>query len=175
MPSSESIKHTKWGVTIGLAAAAAVLVTLVVLAFLWPTITSSPKSLPVAISGPDAQVQQVKSQLEAGTDGAIELTVVDSRDAAVQGLKDRSYYGAIVLGQSPELLEASAAGPAPLQMMNQLAQNLQQQMTAQAASSSSSPSTAAAKLVVTDVVRWLLRMRAAPDCQRPLSRWCWAA
>ncbi|WP_394940641.1 hypothetical protein [Psychromicrobium sp. YIM B11713] len=154
MRNSEPLKHTKWSVAVGLAAAAALLVTLVILAFLWPTVTSSAKSLPVAITGPAAQVQQVKSQLAAGTGDLLELTVLDSRDAAVQGIKDRSYYGAIVVSQHPELLEASAAGPAPLQIMNQLAQNLQQQLSLQSAQAAAAgaPPSPAVKLVVTDVV-----------------------
>lgn len=154
MAQSESVKHTKWPVALGLAAAAAIMVTLVILAFLWPTVTSSAKSLPVAISGPAAPVQQLKSQLEKATDGVFELAVVESRDAAVNGIKDRSYYGAIVIGQAPEVLEASAAGPAPLQMMNQLAQNLQQQLSLQTAQAvaAGAPATPAVKLVMTDVV-----------------------
>ncbi|WP_052663832.1 hypothetical protein [Psychromicrobium lacuslunae] len=154
MAQEESVKHTKWQVALGLAAAAAVAVTLVVLAFLWPTVTSSAKSLPIAISGPTAPVQQLKAQLEKASEGVFELTVVESRDAAVSGIKDRSYYGAIVIGQAPEVLEASAAGPAPLQMMNQLAQNLQQQLSLQAAQAAAAgaPATPTVKLVVTDVV-----------------------
>src|SRR5947199_92804 len=58
--SSPSVRparpHTTWPVALGLGLVASVIVTLVVLAFLWPTKTADPHDLPVGIAGPTAVV-----------------------------------------------------------------------------------------------------------------------
>ena len=44
--------HTRWGRAIGIAVGAALLVGVVVLAFMWPAITSTVKDFPIAVAGP---------------------------------------------------------------------------------------------------------------------------
>ncbi|MBW8871898.1 MAG: hypothetical protein JF618_06920 [Leifsonia sp.] len=46
------VPHTPWGRAVALALGAGVVVVAILLAFLWPTITSSVKDLPVAVAGP---------------------------------------------------------------------------------------------------------------------------
>lgn len=102
------------------------------LAFLWPTITSSVKDLPIALTGGSAQIAQVETQLEKAGDGTFSVTTAASRDEAVRLITTREVYGAIVLGPKPEVLTAGAAGAAPAQIMTQLAATLQKQANAQA-------------------------------------------
>ena len=57
--------------------------------------------------------------------GGFELTAVPDRAAAVQKIEDRDVYGAIVIDpQQPEVLTASAGGPAVAQILTQLASRL---------------------------------------------------
>jgi len=124
--------HTPWGRTIGLALGAGVVVVLILLAFLWPTVTSSVKNLPIAVAGDPAAVTAVEDQLRAQTDGALDLTTASSRADAVERIKTRQVDGAIILGDKPEVLTASANGAAVSQLLGQLAIRLQAQAQKQA-------------------------------------------
>ncbi|MGN0065369.1 MAG: ABC transporter permease [Nocardioides sp.] len=68
-----------------------------------------PRDLPVAVAGPGAG--DVATQLEASTDGALDVRVVEA-DEARELVTDREVAGAVVLGenQSATVLTASAAG-----------------------------------------------------------------
>ncbi|MFF2053362.1 ABC transporter permease [Leifsonia sp. NPDC058194] len=125
--------HTPWlrSVLLALGAAAAVLVVL--LAFLWPTVTSTVKDLPIAIAGDATATAQVEKQLDASADGAFDITTVATRDDAVDLIRTREAYGAIVLGEKPEVLTASANGAAVSQLLGQVAATIQKQANAQAA------------------------------------------
>lgn len=116
--------HTPWGRSVGLGVVLSAVVCLVVLAFSWPSVTLDPKDLPVAIAGPAAAVQPVEAALQEQGDGAFALIEVADRDAAVQAIRTREAYGAIVVGQAPEVLTSSAAGIATNQLMTQLHEQL---------------------------------------------------
>lgn len=146
--------HTKWGKSIGIAIAASLAVGIIVLAFIWPGMTSKAKDLPIAITGPSSQVHTVKHALTAKAGAPFTVTTVTSRSDAVDGIKKRSYDGAIVLGTKPEVLTASAASPAVTPIMKGVQQRLQQQVdqqvaaaikaaAAQAAAAGRQPSTSA--------------------------------
>ena len=99
--------------------------TVLLIAFAWPASRSEPRDLPLAVAGPQASVSQVTAGLEQALPGGFEIKPVADRAAAVQAIEDRDAYGAIVLGeQSPEVLTASAAGPAVAQILAQLPSRL---------------------------------------------------
>ncbi|MDN4613203.1 ABC transporter permease [Leifsonia sp. F6_8S_P_1B] len=124
--------HTPWARALGLAVAAAAVVVTVLLAFLWPTVTSSVKDLPIAVAGPSAAVTAVEKQLDTAADDAFAVTGVDDRAAAVELIRTRDVYGAIVLGEKPEVLTASANGAVVSQLLGQVAGKLQAQAQQQA-------------------------------------------
>ncbi|GAA1589898.1 MULTISPECIES: hypothetical protein [Kribbella] len=96
--------------------------TVFLIAFAWPSARSAPRDVPLAVAGPAPAVAQVKTTLDQALPGGFELTAVPDRQAAVQRIEDRDAYGAIVLdGPQPEVLTASAAGPAVAQVLTQLA------------------------------------------------------
>ena len=107
--SSAAAPHTHWPRVVTTAVGLVALVAVVVLAFLWPSVTAEPKDLPVAAAGDPAVVAQVQAGLDQNAEGAIELVAVADRDAAVDLVESRDAYGALVLGQQPEVLTASAA------------------------------------------------------------------
>jgi len=116
--------HTPWIHTARIALALAALVTVVVIAFLWPSFTASPRNLPIAIAGPSAQASAVESALESASPHTFRFTTVANRDAAVALITQRKDYGAIVLGAAPEILTASAANTAVAQELTSLAPTL---------------------------------------------------
>jgi len=133
VPGSTRPAPTPWLRSGAVGIALAALVTVIVLAFSWPGITSEPRGIHVAVSGPDQAVAQLEQALEAQSDTPLMLTEVADRDAAVTRIEQRKAYGAIVLGQKPEVLTASAASPAVSQMLTAMAAQLQGQLTKQAA------------------------------------------
>jgi hypothetical protein len=99
--------------------------TVLLIAFAWPAARSAPRDVPLAISGPAAAVAQVQGGLEKAMPGGFEFTAVTDRAAAVKAIEDRDVYGAIVLDQqAPEVLTASAGGPAVAQILTQLSGRL---------------------------------------------------
>lgn len=156
---------------VALAAGAAAIVGVVLLAFAWPAVTSEPHGLPVGVVGPDTSVAQTTGMLETQSGDALLLTREDDRAAAVAAIERREIYGAIVLRdnptEAPEVLVATAANAQVAQMLQGVADGMQQQIDAQMrmateaaiAQRSADPAAAStpftiphADVVVTDVV-----------------------
>jgi hypothetical protein len=152
--------RTPVGRILALAAGIAAAVSVIVLAFSWPAVTAEPKDVPVAVAGPPQAVDGVRASLDAEQPGVVDLREVDDRDAAVTAIETRDVYGAVVLGEAPEVLTSSAASTATNQMLTGVAAQLQQQLTARAvvamqdAAAQGAPPTDAAlpAVTVTDVV-----------------------
>ncbi|MFI5697014.1 hypothetical protein ACIA58_34480 [Kribbella sp. NPDC051586] len=105
--------------------------TVFLIAFAWPSARSEPRDIPIAVSGPTPAVEQVKAQLGQAMPGGFEITAVPDRAAAVQRIEDRDAYGAIVLDSAqPEVLTASAGGPAVAQILTQLSTRMSPQSPA---------------------------------------------
>lgn len=131
--SAPRAPHTPWLRSGVLGILLAAVVCVIVLAFTWPSATLNPQNVPVAVTGPAEAVKQVETALDKQADGAFELVTVSDRDAAVEKIKQREAYGAIILGSKPEVLTASAAGSATNILMTQLHTQLQLMATQQAA------------------------------------------
>jgi len=142
---------TPWRRVLGLAIGLVAVVGVVLLAFLWPSVTAEPRDVPVAVAGPAEQVAQVQAGLDAGAPGVLDVTGVADRAAAVALVESRDAYGAIVLGPEPEILTASAASPVVAQLLGDQAAALQAQVDA-AAAAQGAPAGSAPTVVVTDVV-----------------------
>ncbi len=127
--------------------AATVAVLTILLAFIWPTYTSSVKDLPVVVAGPPAMTGQVRAGLTAS--GAFDVSTVADRDAAVRAIRERAAYGAVVVAPTGvEVLTASAASPVATQVITGVSQRLQ----AQAAQAAAAAGKTAPPVTVTDVV-----------------------
>jgi hypothetical protein len=145
---------TPWARVVAIAVVLATAVSVIVLAFLWPALTSEVHDLPLAVAGPGPQVTQLTDGLEQNAPGTFDIQAVDDRAAAVDAIEHRDVYGAIVLGQQPEVLSSSAASPVAAQALAgvaaQLQGQLQQAAAAQAAQAGVAPPTVTVE--VTDVV-----------------------
>lgn len=124
---------TPWPRIVAVVVVLAVAVGVVVLAFLWPTATASPRELPVGIVASAPQTAAIESALDEGAPGVIAVQDVADRAAAVAAIERRELVGAIVLDPAPEVLVASAASPAVAQLLGGLAPALGAQLAAAAA------------------------------------------
>jgi hypothetical protein len=149
-PTPAAQPHTKWGFSVLFGVVGSLIVGLVVLAFVWPIATASAKDLPIAITGPTAEVSAVEKAANANAASVIDFQTVSDRDAAVSQIKHRTVYGAIVLGASTEVLTASAGSPVATQLLTGLAGALQGQLAKQVAAAGGDPSSVS--VLVTDVV-----------------------
>ena len=142
---------TPWRVVAQLTLAVTLGVSIIVLAFTWTSVTAQPQNIPISISGPAPQVAAASAAVADGADGRVVLTPVDSRDDAVDLIESRDSLGAVVLGEKPEVLIASAASPAVAQLLTGLAAQLQAGANAQAQAEAGA-NASVITVAVTDVV-----------------------
>jgi hypothetical protein len=116
--------HTPWAHTARIGVGLAAIVTVIVIAFLWPSFTASAHDLPIVVAGPTAQTTAVEAALTKASPDTFTFTTVNDRAHAVTLIKERKDYGAIVLAAAPEVLTASAANPTVAQLLTELAPKL---------------------------------------------------
>lgn len=116
---------TPWRRVAGLAGALVVLATVMVSAFVWPTVAGRPRDLPVGLVAPPEQAALVTGALEEAQPGALEVTVLPDEAAARASIEARESYGALVLApDGARMLTAPAAGPAVATQLAELARGL---------------------------------------------------
>lgn len=142
--------RSRWSASILISFGAAVAVGLIVLAFLWPVATASPKDVPLGLVGTSTAIDQVKTSLDDRASGVFATRAYDSRADAVTAIRQRHVYGAIVSGTAPEVLVASAASPAVATVLKGIAQGMQEQISAGLVAAHQSPT--AVRVTTTDVV-----------------------
>ena len=118
---------TPWPKVLITALMSAVVISIIVLAFSWPTVTSEPKSIPLMIAGPEQQVEMVQDQLEDAQPDLFDITTGEDRDAAVEAIEQRDVYGAIVIGRPAEVISASANNAATGQILQRVGEQLGEQ------------------------------------------------
>lgn len=145
----ESKVHSTWNAVGRTTLGAALAVTLVLLAFAWPTFASRPKDLPVSLVGAPAQVAKVKAQLDAQGDLYFVTTAVD-RQAAIDQINERQSYGAIVVPAKAtdqiEVITATAASPVVAAGLGQVAAALGRQAGTDSAKARTEAAAKAAEL-----------------------------
>ena len=139
-------------IVVGVGLAAVVLVVL--LAFIWPSVTSTVHGVRVVVAGPSAVTKPLEAQLTKKLGDTLDLKTVGSRAAAVTQIERREVYGAIVVGADPEVLTASAASPVVSGLLGTVATQLQTQLQAAADAQAQAAGAAAPTVTVkvTDVV-----------------------
>ncbi len=98
--------------------APALLVTLLVTAFTWPTSHLEPRGVPVAVSGSPDFVDQTTHALDAAGADAFDITVAPDESAGDRLLRDNDVDGFFEEGGSgPQLRLAAAGRPAVAQLL----------------------------------------------------------
>ena len=114
------------GRAITIAVVAAAIVSLILLAFSWPSVTSDPEDLPVAAVGDQEQIDQITDN---APEGMLDVHRVDSRQEAVQLIREREVYGAFVVDDdNPEILTAEAASTVVAQQLSTIGSTMQKQI-----------------------------------------------
>ena len=144
--------HTRWSRVAVIGIGASLIVGVFVLAFSWPSVTSTVHNIPIAVAGTGQAADTVAGQLAESSSEQFTVTRVETRDEAVDLIETRDALGAIVVDSSvPEVLTASANGLVVSQIFSQVAGQLQaafaQQLAAQGVEASAVPT-----IAVTDVV-----------------------
>ncbi|WP_238789107.1 ABC transporter permease [Rothia dentocariosa] len=126
----EAITPSSWRKVIAIATLASVIVSIVILAFTWPTKAMEAKNLPVSIAGPEAAVSQFEQGLKDRGIETFEFKQASSREDAERQIKERETYGAIVFteGAAPEVMTAPAANASANQMLTGVAQQMNAQV-----------------------------------------------
>jgi hypothetical protein len=122
------------GKVFGVSVLAALIVTVFVLAFTWPTKTSEAHNMPVSVAGPKKAVDQFEDKINEKSGDTFDFVSADSRDDAVDQIKHRETYGAVILAEqpgTPEVLTAPASNSAATQVMSGIADQLTQQIKGQ--------------------------------------------
>src|SRR3954469_2706825 len=109
-------------IAVGLVA----VLSLLLLAFSWPSANLAPRDLPMLVAGPPQATAPVVQGIERARPGAFDVSTVADEQAARTAIEDRDAYGAVVLAPSgtPRVLTASAASPVVAQLLGQLAASL---------------------------------------------------
>jgi hypothetical protein len=109
---------------LGVAVAVVAVQALMVAVFAWPAASIAPRDLPVLVAGPSPAAEAFAQRLARVEPGAFEVTNVADAAAADQQLRDRTAYGAFVLGPGglAGVHVASAASPVAAQALTQVAQ-----------------------------------------------------
>jgi hypothetical protein len=142
---------TPWAHLGVMGVALAAIVGVILLSFLWPSITASPKDIPLALAGPEAQTAPFAEGMAAESPDRFAFTTVADRDAALQLIESRQVYGAIVLAPSPEILVSTAANTAIAGQLGTVAPVLAANLT-KAMTAAGHPPAAPITVPVTDVV-----------------------
>lgn len=117
-----------WVRLIAIGAGLAVLVSLMLTAFLSPAINSGPKDLPLAVSGPAPAAEQVTQNLEQQSPGTFDVTTYDSTDQAQDAVRNREEIGAISLGtDGVTITTASGAGTPYANLLTSIGSGLEAQ------------------------------------------------
>lgn len=106
----EKERHATLLALVAVPLALATVLTIVLLAFGLPMVSSEPRDLPLGVAGPPAATSQVAETLEARDADAFAVTTYGSEAELVQAIEEREVYGGIVAtAQGPRVLTASAA------------------------------------------------------------------
>lgn len=135
-PSRSARPHTPWAIVAAIAVVASVVIGVFVLAFTWPSVTSTVQHIPVAVAGTGPQADAVAKQLEQAAGAQLTVTRVDARGDALSLLKSRDAFGAVVVvgdaaSAGPEVLVAGANGTTVTQVMTAVAGQIQVALTKQ--------------------------------------------
>lgn len=126
---------SSWMKVLATSILASIIVSLVILAFTWPTKTMEYKNLPISITGPELTVSQFEQGLKDKGIETFDLKQANSREEAERHIKERETYGAIVFTEegTSEVLTAPSASAAATQMLNNVAQQMNAQVQQRAA------------------------------------------
>ncbi|MFI7444828.1 hypothetical protein [Nonomuraea indica] len=103
------------------------IVSVMLIAFAWPSVRASVHDVPIAVAGPAAAAERLRTALDLRLPHGFEITEVADTAAAERLIRDREVYGAIdVSSGTPQVIIASAGSAAVAQTLQGVAAALGQ-------------------------------------------------
>ncbi|MET8878476.1 hypothetical protein [Nocardia sp. NPDC004604] len=126
-PLASDALPSRWPIVAGAVVLLTAIITVLLIAFAWPSVRSSVHDVPIAVAGPTTAVAQIRAALDQHLPGGFEITEVADTAAAEQLIRNRQVYGAIDLSSgTPHVIVASAASTAVAQTLQSMATGLGQ-------------------------------------------------
>ncbi|MFC7531487.1 hypothetical protein [Actinoplanes sp. GCM10030250] len=142
-PDAGATAPSPWAKVGAAVALLTVIISILLIAFAWPSVRTSLHDVPIAVAGPAAAADQVVAVLDQRMPGGFDITRVADTSAAEELIRDREVYGAIDFSSgTPQVITASAGSAS-------IAQTLQGVATALGEAQSSGTAT---KVAVRDIV-----------------------
>ncbi|WP_026931919.1 hypothetical protein [Glycomyces tenuis] len=117
--------RTPLGRVIGLSLGLAVIVSVVTIAFAWPSSNTGPEDVPIAVIGPPEAAEQVAERLDTAQPGGFDVVEAAGPDEAVEMIEEREVYAALAVGpEGVDLYTASAASPAVARLVGGIAEQI---------------------------------------------------
>lgn len=121
-------ERTSWLKLAGVVAGIAAVLTVMLLAFLLPSINSGAHDLPLAVSGPAPAVQQLTTALDKQSPGAFDVTTHPNAAAVSDAVTHREAIGGISLAaDGTTIVTAGGAGTPYATLLKNVGTALQQQ------------------------------------------------
>lgn len=122
-------KHSDLARAFGIGVVMSAVVAVLLLAFAWPAVHTSPHNLPIAIAGQPATVQNVSAALSQAQPGAFEVTPVADEESARTAILNRDVMGALVIDQKGvTVLTAPGASSAVATLLTELGRTVGAQL-----------------------------------------------
>ncbi|GAB4585468.1 hypothetical protein [Nocardia sp. IFM 10818] len=126
-PPASGTAPSPWPRVAAAVAALTAIISVLLIAFAWPSVRSSVHDVPIALAGPSAAVERIAAAFDQRQPNAFDITVVADTAAAERLIRDREVYGAIdVSSGAPQVIIASAASTAVAQTLTGVAAGLGQ-------------------------------------------------
>jgi hypothetical protein len=103
-------ERSPWLKVLGVVVGLAIVVPLMLFAFLSPQISSGAEDLPLGVSGPSQVTDGLEKQLDSAQPGAFEITEYDSSDEVSEAVLDRDTIGGISVGEDGTITITTAGG-----------------------------------------------------------------
>lgn len=121
-----------WRQVVGVVSLVAVVVSLLVLSFVWPGARGEAAGMSIAVTGDAELVDEFLAAAGEGLSEVVDVVQVDDQDQAYQGILVREFIGGIVLTRdAPEVLTTAANGQVPAAFMSELSAGLQTMLDTQ--------------------------------------------
>ncbi|HEU5130107.1 MAG TPA: hypothetical protein VFU12_19160 [Glycomyces sp.] len=115
--------HTPAGRLAGLVLGLTLIVSVLTVAFAWPSSNTGPEGVPIAVIGPPEAAAQVADRLDAAEPGGFDVVAAADPGEAVEMIEHREVYAALALApDGVRLYTASAASPAVARLVGGIAE-----------------------------------------------------
>lgn len=117
--------RTSAGRVVGLSLGLALIVSVITIAFAWPSSNTGPEDVPIAVIGPPEAAEQVAERLDTAQPGGFDVAEAADPGEAVEMIEQREVYAALAIApEGIDLYTASAASPTVARLVTGIAEQI---------------------------------------------------